>query len=251
MAPSNEAPELFASDPQAFAEDFKSRYGIYPIAGADDGDQDQDTPQDDSTPDTDQDTSDESTDTTSEVDWSKRYNDLRPEYDRTTQQLSQYEEFFQTLQDPESRAEALAALGLELEGDEETEEDPDDYDSRFDRIESFLSQQEQAQQEAEVQELVGQLIEEQLEELDEGNEFSDEYVQLLVNSAPEDDDGVPDLAQAHDLFQKEFESQREKWVKSKRAPQAPSGGGAKHNPDLSDAEQRRDYILSRVTDPGV
>lgn len=196
-------------------------------------------------------TPEESTEQPESDPFEKRYNDLRPEYDRKSQTLSQYEEFFQALSDPETQAEALQAIGLELEGDEESDEEGFDYDDdpdeRIEQIEAYLAEQEEAAQEEAVLDEAEEHVAETLSELDPDDSFSDDYVDLLISAAPEDDDGFPDVKAAHEQFQREFETQREKWVESKRrAPQVGSGSSPSHQPDLDNAEQRRDYIAQRL-----
>lgn len=58
-------------------------------------------------------------DTQAEVDWRKRYEDLQPEYTRTTQELSEWKKI-QT--DENARAQWLQTLGYQI--DEDTDEEP-------------------------------------------------------------------------------------------------------------------------------
>lgn len=60
--------------------------------------------------------------TSQDFDFAHAYNELRPEYTRTTQELgkareslSEYESWMQALADPSTQAEALAALGFEVD----------------------------------------------------------------------------------------------------------------------------------------
>jgi hypothetical protein len=67
------------------------------------------------------------------TDYEKRYNDLRSEFDRRNQTLSEYEQTFQGLSDPETRAEILAQFGLEVEDDEE-ELDTPEYEDPYETL---------------------------------------------------------------------------------------------------------------------
>jgi hypothetical protein len=55
-----------------------------------------------------------------EIDYKKRYEDLRPEFDRTSQELAEWKRI---KEDDEARAEWLKSLGYEISADEELDED--------------------------------------------------------------------------------------------------------------------------------
>jgi hypothetical protein len=58
-----------------------------------------------------------------ELDYATAYNQLRPEYTRTTQRLSEYEQFFEALSDPATQKEALEALGYTVDsGSDESQQ---------------------------------------------------------------------------------------------------------------------------------
>lgn len=88
-----------------------------------------------------------------EIDFEQRYNDLRSEFDRRNQQYSEAEQLQAALSGaagPEAQAQVLAAFGIELEDDEDMgfdELDEFDPDSRIDRLESMLEEQQMAAQE--------------------------------------------------------------------------------------------------------
>lgn len=185
---------------------------------------------------------------TESVNWEKRYNDLRPEWDRTKQQLSQYEQFIGNLRNPETQAEALRALGYELEADdaEPEDDDADPYESRFEKIESFLEQQAEAQAQAEFEAMFEDYVDQEVSKLDPKGEFDQDYIELLVAAAPVDEDGIPDIEASHKRLQARIEADFNKRLKAKRAPQAPSGASATNHPDLDDPEARRDWVTQQL-----
>lgn len=184
-------------------------------------------------------------------DYEQRYNDLRPQYDRTHQRLSEYERFIEALSDPEQQAAALRAFGIELEDDEQYDFDEEpDWEDRFERIESVLQDQATQAQEAEAAQYEEQWLDLELDRLDPKEEWPESYVDKVVRLSYSfaDEEGIPDLEAAHASLQQEFEAQRKNWVASKRAPQAPSGASASHQPDLDDRDQRREYMARRMAD---
>lgn len=104
------------------------------------------------------------------VDYEQRYNDLRPEFDRATQEREQHRQEALAWQilagtdeyDHDQIQAAADYLGVELADEEEETEDEDPYDQRL----SKLEQAQNAQDEAENQ----RLFDNHLDELAEGAE---------------------------------------------------------------------------------
>lgn len=174
----------------------------------------------------------------------KRYNDLRPEYDRTTQRLSQYEQLVDHLQDPEYQAEALEALGLQLaeeERDEDDDWDEDDPSERIEQMENYLEQQSQAAYQAQQEDAMLDRVEEGVDALQkEHGEFDDEELELLLDAAEAnpDDDGIPDVKYAYELLTKVADARREKYLASKKGTQLPGGQAAVEDVDIDDEQAR-------------
>jgi hypothetical protein len=186
-------------------------------------------------------------------DYQKRYEDLRPQYDRTSSELDQYRRFISSLQDPETQAQALEALGLELEGDEDEEEDDYgdfDEDPRVDRIEQYLAEQAEAQQEAEADQLEQEWLDKELKRIskDENVEFSDEEQDAILHLADSmrDEDDVPDVAAAYSALSKAVENGRKRYVESKKAPKVEVGQPGQEKVDLSDDDSRVNALASVI-----
>lgn len=216
--------------------------------------QDTPTPEDEQAPSQDTPVTD-SQDTSDDVDWSKRYNDLRPEFDRTKTQLSQYEEFIQHLQDPETQSEALAALGFDLEGDED--EDDFEYDeqdplSEIEQIKEYLVAQEEESAMAEAEELEAQYLDQSIKELEksENVNLSDEERETLelLSHQLRDDDDIPDVQAAFKALSSASEASRKRYLETKRSPRAPSGASPSHEPNLDDTETRREWLAQQLLD---
>jgi DNA gyrase/topoisomerase IV subunit A len=182
------------------------------------------------------------------VDYEKRYTDLRPEYDRNQQRLSEYEQFIGHLRDPETQAEALQALGLQLEEDEEPEDD--EYDDPEERLEAelegvkeYLAEQQQAQQFAEHQEREVDYVDDAITELEdeESIELSDKEFGVVVRLADtmRDENGWPDVRAAWEALGGISEAQRKRYVESKKANKPSANGTAgTEKIDMADEDER-------------
>lgn len=193
------------------------------------------------------------------LDYERAYGELRPEYTRATQELSQYRDrlseydaLFEALHssDPELQAEALDALGLEpaeVGSPEPGHQDDDDWvDPLEDEVKQLRSsleevqaarEQEAAEREAEeldlmrddyIGEAIG-LIEQSLSTDGKSFKFNEREEEVLGNLAiaTPGDDGLPDVRAAYQqLYGPEglLEINRERWVTNKEgAAQAPLG----------------------------
>lgn len=198
-------------------------------------------------------------DATPDIDFEQRYNDLRSEFDRRNQQYAEAEQLEAVLAGeagPEAQAQALAAFGIELEGDEEYDEFDDeldeyDPDARIDRLESFLEEQQMAAEEEAMAEAEQEYLAEGLGILEEqeGREFSDQELETLVSIAVAnpDDQGVPDLAFAHQHLNDLIQDRQSAWVQSKRSGRVPgSGVAAEKAVDLNDEEARVQWMADRI-----
>lgn len=198
-------------------------------------------------------------DATPDIDFEQRYNDLRSEFDRRNQHYAEAEQLEAVLAGeagPEAQAQALAAFGIELEGDEEFDEFDDeldeyDPDARIDRLESFLEEQAMAAEEEAMAEAEQEYLAEGLGILEEqeGREFSDQELETLVSIAVAnpDDQGIPDLAFAHQHLNDLIQDRQSAWVQSKRSGRVPgSGVAADKAVDLDNEETRVQYMADRI-----
>lgn len=171
--------------------------------------------------------------------WEQRYQDLRPEFDRKSQQLSEYEALVEALSDPESRDEVLAMLGPE-EAPVDDEADP--YDTRLQAIEGYL--QENAQHDTEQQQIsqLAENIDGQFDTLEQeiGKKLSDEQLDTLevLALANRDDQGNPDVKGAYEYLNKLIDAERQNWVQSKRSEQPLLGQPGSEQIDTSNQEDR-------------
>ena len=119
------------------------------------------------------------------------------------EQAQQYEELFSALQNPETQAEALAALGFDLEQESDTapvedpELDPHQIQQVMSEWEQFKAQQAEQQQVQELDALEAQLnaeIQEQAKHLGL-SDAQHEWIFDRMLAIPPQEDGSPDVGQ--------------------------------------------------------
>lgn len=187
-----------------------------------------------------------------ETNWEERYSNLQPEYTRVSQEAAQYRQIIDLAR--QGDPEALNALGLEpAETDTEEEPEYEDPDERIGRIEQVLyermQQEQQQQEESAWLEAADKSVHEQIAALEkEHGTLTEEDVDYLIDLAPLDENGMPDITTAYQRDMARLEAKRQSWVKSKRAPQVQSGASASSQPDLDNPEARRDYMARRMAE---
>lgn len=192
-----------------------------------------------------------------EIDFEQRYSDLRSEFDRRNQQYAEAEQLQAALSGaagPEAQAAILAQFGIELEDDEEFDEFDElaefDPDTRIDRLEAMLEEQQVAAQEEAMAEAEVDYLTDGIETLEqqEGREFSDQEIAVLasVARANPDENGVPDLAVAHAHLSELLQDRQSAWVASKKAKRPGSGMAAERAADLDNDEARVQFIADRI-----
>lgn len=219
--------------------------GHPPIMGGapeDEEQPEQDTPSEGTAPENTEDTPAESQEDA--VDYEKRYNDLRPEYDRTQQLVAAA----RGDHGEAAQAQALEALGLAFDEDEDDEPEDEDFefadpDERIERLESHLAEREEADQQAQLQEMEDNFLLEGIEALEkrEGRELSDEEFSALARMARAErlDNGVPDIEGAYESLEGLAKSRHQAWLESKKTSRKPSSGvTASRDVDLSTPEAR-------------
>ena len=185
-----------------------------------------------------------------DTDYKQRYDDLRPQYDRTMSRAQELERLHQGLQsgDPD----AYAALGLQLADDTPTQDTtPDDptlkLQERIDKIEQEFSTRQQ--QEREEQELakVEQYIDSQASALALDDEDRAWIVARALSLEP-NPDGLPDIAAAHKEFTDWETARQQKWKGTKRAPHvSPAGTAGTPTVDMNDPKARIAYMQERMS----
>jgi hypothetical protein len=195
--------------------------------------------------------------TGSEFDYRQGYEHLRPEFTRATQELSEvrnslseYEQLFEAARssDPEVQAQALEALGLELDTGSpaptpaEVDEFVDPLEEELKTVRSELdelktareleaSEAEQARLEALRDDYIGQSISEIEEGLKpsygDNFKFTEKEEVAIGNLAIQlaGDNEVPDVKAAYELIYTDvLEANRERWISSKTGAAVPPAG---------------------------
>lgn len=215
-----------------------------------------------------------------EFDFEKGYNELRPEFTRVTQELSQarqaadeYSQLFAALQDPETRGQALELLGFELDtgepqggnGNQQVYTDPLEQEvaelrGTVDELRSQRASERAAQEQADFIELRNEYIGEVITDIETSlrkagaSNFSfsekDEIALGNLAIAMTNDDGLPDVQGAYDtLFGNDgvVETRRQSWIDSKlNAPQPPSISQLPADQRPKDRRSRIQYVDERL-----
>lgn len=215
-----------------------------------------------------------------EFDYRQGYEQLRPEFTRATQELSQksqalseYEQLFDALHDDdeEVRQQALAALGVELpagspESNAAAEEFVDPLEQEIaqlrEQVQSLSSAREQEDAAKEEQrildlrdEYIGEgitFIEDEQKKTNASFKFSEAEEKALGNLAiaMTDSEGMPDVQGAYQLLYGEegvLELNRSRWIDTKRgAAQAPFGRSIPTEQKPKNAAERVAYIDQRM-----
>jgi len=185
---------------------------------------------------------------TQQIDWEKRYNDLRPQFDRTTQELSR-------LNDEEYRRQLMAQWGYEVE-DEPPDQglyvDPtEELRRELDDLKQWRDQRTQAEQEAEMLNKITSSVNDQFKavapDLDEATR---EWVTTRALNMDPREDGMPDIQGAVNDYNAWVESQQKQWEQARkrpRPPHVPPGGQAGTDaPNLDDREARRAWMAEQL-----
>ena len=199
----------------------------------------------------------ETQDTRQEVpenDYEKRYNDLRPEYDRTRQEVAQLRQFQEAARGafgPEVQAQVLRQIGLDLDDVEDFEDrENESEEDRVARLEQWKSEFEQQQQEQLLAQQEEEYLVSEIEALEKeaGREFSDEELTLIARAAQASrlENGDPDVKGAYELLTGVSKSAREQYVNSKKAPKAPVGSPGEEQIDTSDDQARQNAMAKIV-----
>lgn len=214
---------------------------------------------------------------TAAEDWQARamaaeesFSNLQPEYTRATQEAAAQREALQwydlliSAEDPDVRAQAAEALGLELAEedrppDEGTQDPLQPIDHRLQALEERDARRDADQQEYEQARQVREVLDNRLEELMPGANHPDPDVakgvkfdqdQILayaINALPVGEDGLPQVALAHQLWSQRNDARQQDWARSKRAPMfSPGGQTATEVPNLDNDQERQDYMTRRL-----
>ena len=184
------------------------------------------------------------------IDWKKRYEDLRPQYDRVQNEYSQY-------QDPEYRQKLFAELaeeqGYTLGGTDEVYEDPTEQLRAELRAEfqQELSKRDQAALHAQAVEHAQNYAETKLNELGVEDEKVREWIELKSTAMPalRDEHGnvVPDVEAAYEEYKDFVNTVKKNWGNTKTGTVAATEGQSntgvpawKNEPDPDKRKLMRD-----------
>jgi transcriptional regulator with XRE-family HTH domain len=192
------------------------------------------------------------------VDYQKRYDDMRPEFDRRGSRVAELERYEQSVNDLKSddadtRARAAQALGLPFEFVDETPEDPytdpsEQLTARLEALEQQLQQQAQQGQQAQQIAQIEQHVEKELTALDGLDESDREWIVNTAVAMPPTADGMPDIKGAHEKFTAWETARQQKWAQTKKAPRIGQVGtaGTQALPEDAGHNERVAYAMERL-----
>jgi len=186
-------------------------------------------------------------------DYESQYKELQSEFTRRSQELSEYRELVEALQNPEQQLEVLRRLGIEAELEDNEDDFLDPQDELRNRLSTLESEREQERQQREASERLDQEVDHlgtQLTALEKkiGRSFTEEEVALYGQVAANfrDENGMPDANRAHEFIEGVTQQRFEAYKNSKRVGQPQGGVPSTKGLDLSDPEARARYIAERV-----
>lgn len=190
------------------------------------------------------------------VDFEKRYNDLRPDYDRKSQRLAELEELERSLSDPERQAEALRRFEIEL-ADDELPDDDDDFgddpefrDPRVDKLMEELQAERQQRETERAQQQFDESFTDQIEAIEktEGRELDEDEIAILHDRAllRAVRGEQPSVEALYQDLDKVWDKRSKTYVESKKAPRVTAGRSASEQPDLDDEAARHRWLQQRL-----
>jgi hypothetical protein len=181
-----------------------------------------------------------------QINWQKRYEDLRPQFDRTNQELAR-------LNDESYQRELMARWGYEVE-DPEPGYAPDPNDEvrqKLAELEEWKNTQEQQREQAQQLEQITASVADQFRQAGgDLDERTREWVTTRALNMDPREDGMPDIQGAINDYNAWVTEQQQQWEQSRkrpRAPHVPPGGQAGTDaPNLDDREQRRAWMAEQL-----
>lgn len=168
------------------------------------------------------------------IDWQKRYDDLRPQFDRTAQERAALAaEVERVGSDAEYQRQLMAQWGYEVE---ESAPDPaGELRQQLAELQEWKTNLTAEQQQAQQLQALNSSVEEQFRALGPDlDKETREWIESKALTIDPRDDGMPDIAGAHKAFTDWELARKKAWQQTKhRAPHIPAGGTAGTNaPDL-------------------
>lgn len=198
---------------------------------------------------------------TPDVDYRKRYDDLRPQYDRTQSELAQLRKEQEAIRnDPEAQRRFLQELGYDLE-DPEPDDFPVDDGDPVSALEQRLAaieakEQEKARREAEEAQSreIEQHFAQAFSDIDPNGDLLDEedrdWVVTRALTLPPTESGQPNVKAAYEALVARDRAKQQKWAESKKTGHSfsPAGQAGTETPNLDDPEVRQAWMAQRLAD---
>jgi hypothetical protein len=189
------------------------------------------------------------------INWEQRYNDLRPQFDRTAQEAATLRAEQERLNDEEHFKTLMAERGYQVE-----EPDPGYIDPTAQTLQQQAQQLAELQQWRETQqqqandqrniEHIGRGLLEAQGAL--GRELTPDEVQILGDaaSASLDDQGLPNITAVTQRWMAAREADMKSWAQTKKtAPRiSATGQEGTQAPNLDDPDQRLAWQMQRLAD---
>lgn len=193
------------------------------------------------------------------------YKQMRDAFSQKTQTLAQErqelreaKELRDALQDPEQAPDVLRRFGYDVEDPDQ--DDYDEYDSdELEQLKAQVAELRQAREAESTQAEQAQRQQAEVAYINQGltdlqqrtgrDDFSEEEFNALghLSTTLRDENGFPDVQAAYELlYTQVLPKERDRWVKSKSSPQAPSGRAGVQVPDLDNPQGRDDYMAQRL-----
>lgn len=173
-----------------------------------------------------------------EIDYRKRYEDLRPTFDRTAQEAAALRgEMERVSSDPDYQRQLMASWGYEVE-DPSVGQQPDpteDLRAQLAELSEWKQSLTAEQQEAAQLQKITSSVDEQFRAVGASlDDATKEWITTRALNMDPREDGMPDIAGAHKAFTDWETARMNAWQQTKRrAPHiAPDGTAATQAPDL-------------------
>lgn len=178
-----------------------------------------------------------------EIDYRKRYEDLRPEFDRANQVLAA----LQGRHGPEAQAQAAQMFGFELEDVEEIENEDLDPREEIEKIRRELRERDEQAEAKELELAEQEWIQQEIGKVakSEGRDLTQEEKDIITSYAISHrfEDGQPDIEGGHERLRAIYKAAKDRLISSKRnAPTPPQGAPGDETIDTSTPEGRRAAI---------
>lgn len=178
-----------------------------------------------------------------EVDYQKRYDDLRSEFDRR----NQIDAALRGQLGPEAQAEAAKAYGFEFAEDDEDSDEYVDPDERLNRLEQQIQERDQQAEAQRMEQAEQEWLDTEIGKVakTEGRDLTKEEKDIILGYALSNrfDDGQPDVDGGHERLKAIYSEAQKRLISSKKnSPRPPSGAAGEPAIDTSTSAGRRAAI---------